>query len=131
MAMSNDDRLVDAEPTVASFLTRSTAHVADALRYWEPRRLFYNAVLAAVVAGHVLFDWPDSRTILSLNVILSLFLLAVLANIAYCAVYVVDLFVQYSGLRKEWMSGRVALLVVGTAFGAVIAHFFSSGIFGG
>ncbi len=131
MAISNDDRLAVAEPTVASFLTRSTSHVADALRYWEPRRLTYNAVLAAVVAGHVLAYWPHSRAVLSFDVILSLFVLAVLANIAYCAVYVVDLFVQYSGLRKEWMSGRVALLVVGTAFAAVIAHFFSSGIFGG
>jgi hypothetical protein len=57
------------------------------------------------------------------------FFFAVLANVCYCVVYVVDLFVQFSGLREA--RGRVVVLVVGTAFAAVIAHFFCMGILGG
>jgi hypothetical protein len=63
------------------------------------------------------------------NTILGLFFLAVLANICYCGVYAIDLFVQFSGLRTFWAKGRVIVLVVGTAFAAVIAHFFSTNIF--
>jgi hypothetical protein len=39
------------------------------------------------------------------NVLLGLFFLAVLANVCYCAVYVVDFFVQFSGLREAWAKG--------------------------
>ena len=120
-----------APATVAGFITRAAGHVADALRYWEPRRIIYNAALAAVVAGHVLAGWPESGDRLSMNVLLGLFFLAVLANVCYCAVYAVDLFVQFSGLRQFWARARVAVLIIGTAFAAVIAHFFSANILGG
>ena len=36
--------------------------------------------------------------------------------------YLVDLFVQFSGLHVAWRRGRVVLLIVGTAFAAAIAH---------
>ena len=60
-----------------------------------------------------------------------MFILAVLANIAYCAAYAVDLFGQHSGLRETWRRRRWVLLVVGTAFAAVAAHFVTLGILGG
>jgi hypothetical protein len=127
----NDDRPEPAPSTVAGFIARATGHVADALKYWEPRRVIYNAVLAAVVLGHVLVGWPESKLALSMNVLLGLFFLGVLANVCYCAVYIVDLFVQFSGLRGAWRKWRGALLGVGTAFAAVIAHFFSLNILAG
>ena len=105
------------------FLAQSSRIVADALRYWEPRRLIYNAALALVVLGHVMAGWPGSRERLTIDTLLGMFVLAVFANIAYCAAYGVDLFVQYSGLQKEWRRGRVILLVIGTVFAAVITHF--------
>ncbi len=128
-----DHELPTPSPTVAGFISRATGHVADALRYWEPRRVIYNynAVLASVVLGHFLVSWPDSKAKLSANVILGFFFLAVLANVCYCAVYIVDLFVQFSGLRDAWAKWRVAVLVVGTAFAGVIAHFFCTNIMGG
>ena len=98
--------------------------VANALRYWEPRRLVYNGVLAAVVIAEFAVAWPGSRDRLSFDNLVGLFFLAVLANVAYCAVYIVDLFVQFSGLDAAWQRGRVVLLVVGTAFAAAITHFF-------
>jgi hypothetical protein len=53
------------------------------------------------------------------------FFLAVLANVCYCSVYAVDLFVRFSGLEEAWEKARVVVLIVGTAFAAVITHFFS------
>jgi hypothetical protein len=44
---------------------------------------------------------------LSVNLFLGLFFMAVLANVCYCAVYIADLFVQFSGLHTAWAKGRV------------------------
>jgi hypothetical protein len=104
--------------------------VADALRYWEPRRIVYNTALAAVVIGHFATAWPASSATVTVDLLLLLFFLAVLANVCYCAAYAVDLFVQLSGLQEFRAKGRVAVLIVGTAFGAVIAHFFATNMFG-
>src|SRR5437773_2296726 len=38
---------------------------ANALRYWEPRRLIYNAVLLAVGCAHFIAGWPASRGFLA------------------------------------------------------------------
>jgi hypothetical protein len=111
---------------LGGFISRLSRYAANALRYWEPRRLIYNAVLASVVVAHVLLAWPGSREKLSFDLLLGMFILAVLANVAYCAVYVVDVFVQFSGL-PAWRRGRVALLIVGTAFAATITHFVVQG----
>ena len=117
--------------TSAGFISRVSGFVADALRYWEPRRVIYNGVLALVVVGHVLAGWPDVVKKLSVNLFLGFFFLAVLANVCYSAVYLVDLFVQFSGLHTAWAKGRVLLLTIGTAFAAVITHFFSTNMLGG
>ena len=67
------------------FGARLSGYAAKGLRYWEPRRLIYNAVLTLVVLRHLLLAWPGSREGLSFDLVLGLFLLAVLANVAYCA----------------------------------------------
>jgi hypothetical protein len=113
----------------AGFLSRLSTYAANALRYWEPRRIAYNLALAAVVVSEFFLAWPASREKVSFDLLLGLFILAVLANIAYCAVYVADLFVQFSGLDAAWRRGRPALLIVGTAFAATIAYFVAKGIF--
>jgi hypothetical protein len=115
-------------PAVAGFIGRASGYVAEALRYWEPRRLFYNLILLAVVIAHIIAKWSNVQRLLTFDLFLMLFLLAVLANICYCVVYAVDLFIRFSGLQAAWEKGRIVVLLVGTAFAAVIAHFFSSGI---
>ena len=114
-----------------TFFNRLSTYAANALRYWEPRRLIYDAVLALVVIGHVAVRWPASRAALTVDNVLGLFILAVLANVAYCAVYIPDLFVQFSGLDEAWRKGRVVVLIIGTAFAATITHFVASGAFVG
>jgi len=113
----------------ASFISRLSTYVASALRYWEPRRLIYNAALASVVLAHFVAAWPGSREKMSLDLLLGAFILAVVANIAYCAVYVPDLFVQFSGLQEAWRRARVVVLIVGTAFAMTITHFVVQGTF--
>jgi hypothetical protein len=103
--------------------------VAEALKYWEPRRLVYNLVLAAIVIFYFVLGWPNSKLLLSLNEVLFLFVLAVVANICYSAAYVVDVFVQLSTLRDSWLPRRWLLFLVGTLFAAVITRFFALGFF--
>ena len=103
--------------------------LTDSLRYWEPRRLAYNAALAAVVLVYFFAAWPFSKTAVTLNSVLVLFVLAVLANVAYCTAYLGDVFIQFSGFRDAWHRWRWLLFVVGTFFAAVITRFFAMGFF--
>jgi hypothetical protein len=103
--------------------------ITDALRYWELRRVAYNALLGLIVLGHFLASWPASRSSVTINGLLGMFLLTVLANVAYSVVYVVDMFIQLSGFRASRRRWRSMLLVVGFAFAGVLTHFFSTGIF--
>jgi hypothetical protein len=100
----------------------------NALRYWEPRRVLYNAALLMVVLLHIWAGWPASKAQLSTDMLIFLFILAVLANIAYCAAYAVDLFVQFSGARNSWPRWRWCVLAVGIAFGAALTHFWTLAI---
>jgi hypothetical protein len=68
--------------------------ISSAIRYWEPLRVVYNIILAAVVGIYFWVGWPASKLTLTTDSILVLFLLAVLANVAYCAAYLVDIFAQ-------------------------------------
>jgi hypothetical protein len=104
--------------------------LTNSLRYWEPRRLIYNLALLLVVAAAYVAGLPASRHAVSAESMLVLFILAVLANVAYCAAYVPDLVLQYSAFRSAWLRGRWMLLVLGTLFASAIAYFFVAGMFG-
>jgi hypothetical protein len=104
--------------------------LSDALRYWEPRRILYNSALFLVVAIAFATKLPASRGSSSFTLLEMLFVLAVVANVAYCAAYVVDIPLQLSAFRQTWLRVRWTLLTVGVAFAAVLAHFFAAGFFG-
>jgi hypothetical protein len=93
--------------------------INDSIRYWEPRRIAYNAVLALVVAGAFLVQRPSLAT-LTWPPVLGLLLAAVLANVLYCAAYAADLWFQLSDFQAAWRRHRWLLWVVGTAFAAGI-----------
>jgi hypothetical protein len=99
----------------------------EAISYWEPRRILYNILLAAVVIFYFIAGLPASRHVLNADLALVLVLLAVVANVAYCAVYVVDLFVQMSGFREVWRKARWVLFTIGLCFAAILTRFFSMG----
>jgi hypothetical protein len=103
----------------------------SAIRYWERGRVAYNVVLALVVVVEFAAAWPQSRGRLTFDVGQWLFLLAVLANVAYCAAYPVDVFAQLSGFRDSWLRVRWLLLLVGLVFATILTRFASIEIFGG
>jgi hypothetical protein len=100
------------------------AVISDALRYWEPRRLAYNALLATIVLAWCVFTWPHFRAAANAGSLALLFVLAVLANACYCAAYLVDLPLQYSEYGTAWRRWRWALWCVGTLFAAVLANYW-------
>ena len=55
--------------------------LADAARYWEPRRLGYNALLGAIFLGWVVFTWPHFRGAFTPRALGALAVLALLANV--------------------------------------------------
>jgi hypothetical protein len=104
------------------------ARAASALAYWEPRRPIYNGVMALVVVVDIAAGWPASRTWLTTDSLLGMFLMAVLANVAYCAAYAVDMFAQFSDLRETWLKRRWIVLLTGSLFAAAITHFIILGM---
>ena len=98
--------------------------LADAMRFWEPRRLIYNVVLAAVVVVWVVASWPHFRPTLTLQSLLFLAIMALLANVCYCAAYLVDIPMQSSSLSAVWKRRRWGLWLVGTLFAIVFENYW-------
>jgi hypothetical protein len=99
--------------------------LAGAIRYWEPRRLIYNGVLAAIVLIYFGINYPATKSLVSINSVLGLFLLVVLANVAYCAAYLIDIFVSASNYRDQWQNRRWIIFVIGLLFAGIITRFFA------
>jgi hypothetical protein len=91
--------------------------ITESLRYWEPRRIAFNAVLGLVVAGTFFYHQP-SLAALSWQPVIGLLLAAVLANGLYCTAYAADLVIQLSDYQAAWRRHRWLLWMVGTAFAA-------------
>jgi hypothetical protein len=99
--------------------------VREALRYWEPRRIVYNIALAAIVIGWVTLTWPHFRPVFELASLFKLLVLAAIANLCYCAVYLVDIPIRQSSLAGTWWRrGRLALWSVGTLFAALLTNYW-------
>lgn len=82
-------------------------------------RLVYNGVLAVLV---LVWAWPalPSWSRAGLPALATLFVLAVAANVAYCAAYPVDVFLQCSEFRATWQRYRWVLFVAGLLTGAAL-----------
>ena len=103
--------------------------VTDAMKFWEPLRLIYNGVLAVIVIGYFLASYPESRSVLTVDLVFVGFLLAVLANVAYCSAYVADLFAQASGFREVWRRFRWVLFAIGLVSAGILTRFFALAVF--
>jgi hypothetical protein len=104
--------------------------LTDAIRYWEIRRIAYNGVLALIVVGVFVIHWPRSSSAISGNLVQGIFILAVLANVAYCAAYLVDVPAQMSGVSASWKRYRWILFAIGLVFAGIITRFFTEGMVG-
>lgn len=102
----------------------SRSILADALGYWECRRVLYNFLLAAVVVVWIAATWPHFRPAFTWGNLLRLLGLAALANACYCAAYIADLPLQYSSIRDFWRRWRWTLFAVGTLFAIVFTNYW-------
>jgi hypothetical protein len=97
---------------------------ADAVGYWERRRIIYNSLLATVIVTWILATWPHFRPAFTWYSLRFLVVFALLANICYCAAYLADLPMQHSPLRDFWRRWRWSLFLVGTLFAILFANYW-------
>ena len=100
------------------------ANLMAALHYWEPRRVGYNLVLFAVAIASITATWPHFRPAFTLNSLPPLIVLALLANVCYCAAYFVDLPLQMSVFAARWQRLRWSLWLLGTAFAVLLEWYW-------
>jgi len=98
--------------------------ITDSIRYWEPRRIVFNAALALVLVASYGYYQPSLAS-LHWQPVIGLLLMAVIANVLYCSAYLADIFFQMSEYRQTWKRYRLALLATGTAFAAGLFLFYS------
>ena len=96
----------------------------DAIRYWEPRRLWYNVALTALTAACVVVTWPHFRPAFTLSSLFKLTVLAILANVCYSAAYLVDVPMQWSSFRAAWQQRRWVLGLFGTLFALAFTFYW-------
>jgi len=70
--------------------TSSTNILIKPWRHWETRRLIYNGALALVALTWLVLTWPHFRPAFNIRAGTALLVLALLANVLYSAVYVVE-----------------------------------------
>ena len=96
----------------------------DAARFWEPRRLFYNLILTAIVLLWLVLIWPHFRPSLTLGSFESFAVLAFLANLSYSAAYLAEIFLQLLSPSSSRRRARTALLALGTLLAIVLANYW-------
>lgn len=85
----------------------------DAVRWWEKRRITYNAVLTALFVALAIRTWPRLRPELGPDKILPLVVLALLANVCYSTAYVIDPLLSASSNARTRHHLRLAVWVAG------------------
>src|SRR5260370_6802330 len=103
---------------------RFRAFLTDAIRFWEPRRLVYNLILAVVVVFWIVASWPHFRPVFTLHSLLLLSILALLANVCYCAAYLLDIPMQNLSVGTALRRHRWPLWLIGTIFAIVFENYW-------
>jgi hypothetical protein len=98
--------------------------LVDAARFWEPRRLLYNALLTGVVFIWVAKTWPHFRPAMTLESLGIMTVLALLANVCYSAAYLAEILIQNVGSGTSWNRQRWAIWVLGTMFAILFENYW-------
>jgi hypothetical protein len=121
---------MDAQNTPSQTVGQPPEHtfrrsLANAAHFWEPRRLVYNALLAATALFWLVKTWPHFRPVRSEPLaLLKLAVLALLANVCYCAAYLADIPMQQSTARLVWNRYRWILFALGSIFAMVFETYW-------
>jgi len=103
---------------------RQSVSLADAARFWEPRRISYNGVLLMFVLLWVVLSWPHFRPALNLVALGKMTVLALLANLCYCAGYVAEGFIQPLAPQTHWRRLRWLVWVLGMLFASLLENYW-------
>lgn len=98
--------------------------ITGAVRYWEPRRIAYNLVLATAVTLWLVLTWPHFRPAFTLQGALLITILAALANVCYCAAYLIDVPLQFARFEAMWRRWRWSLWLAGMIFALLLANYW-------
>jgi hypothetical protein len=96
----------------------------EAVRFWEPWRVCYNVVLFVIVLLWLVFTWPHFRPALHLIALGKMMVLALIANLCYCAAYVAEFFMQPLLPPTFWKRFRIALWILGMLFAMLIENYW-------
>jgi hypothetical protein len=97
--------------------------LADAARFWEPRRFVYNLILAIVTILWIVLTWPHFRPAMTLTSLFLLSILALIANACYSVAYFVDIPFQLSSSTAQNRL-RWGLWIAGTLFAILLANYW-------
>jgi len=84
----------------------------------------YNLALTTVTVFWFALNWSHFRHRLHVQLLLALLVLALLANVCYCAAYLVDIPLQYSRFRSCWIPRRRGLWFAGVLFAMLLASYW-------
>lgn len=115
---------MNASPTLPSEPHGFGPVLADAGKYWERRRAIYNAILAGVVVVWVMATWPHFQPAFAWPNLLPVLGLAAIANLCYCAAYLVDIPMQLSAFAAGWRNRRWTFWALGMLFAFVLTNYW-------
>jgi hypothetical protein len=98
--------------------------LADAARFWEPRRIPYNLALVAIVFIWLVATWPHFRPALTLPSLGIFTVLGLIANAFYSVAYLVDIALQTASFRSVWRRRRWVLWLAGLIFAIVLTNYW-------
>ena len=101
--------------------------ITNAILYWEKLRIVYNILLAGIVVFNIstgAMGLPVTSFLVSV-----LFLLAVAANVLYCAAYIPEIIIQYSDFYIQWKKCRLVLFIIGLITAGILTYIFTGGRF--
>ena len=96
----------------------------DAARFWERQRLWYNGLLLLVVVLWVVLTWPHFRPAMNLVALGKMTVLALLANLCYCAGYAMEGFIQPLVPQAHWRRLRWVVWVTGMLLALLLSNYW-------
>ena len=97
---------------------------SEAVGFWEPRRLWYNGALFVVVLLWLRLTWPHFRPALTLEALGKMLVLAMLANVCYCAAYVLEAGIQAVSSNIARRRFRWASWILGVLLALLIENYW-------
>src|SRR5438874_3285261 len=101
----------EAKSAAESGRESSWKGLINAAHFWEPRRLLYNLLLRGVVVIWVVKTWPHFRPAMNLAGLGGATVLALLANLCYCAAYLAEILFHNATNSSAWNRQRWAIWV--------------------